>query len=197
MCQNELYLRALKKEAEKRGLKNINDVPESFDAYLRKDIVEMFERQAVFTEKELHARNEVRLEVFTKRIQIESRVLGDLVMNHIVPIAINYQTSLIENVTGLKAIFDPEEYKELSGARLELIREISNHISYIKAKVRDMIEERKKANVIEDAHKKADAYSKIVYPYIDDIRYHVDKLELIVDNEIWPLAKYRELLFTS
>ena len=185
-----------KKEAAKRGLNNINDVPESFDAYLRKDIVDMFVRMGVFNERELHARTEVRLEIFTKRIQIESRVLGDLVMNHIVPIAINYQTTLIENVTGLKTLFSPEEFKELSGARLELIKEISNHISYIKAKVKEMTEERKKANIIEDVHKKADAYSKKVYPYIDDIRYHVDKLELTVDNEIWPLAKYRELLFT-
>jgi glutamine synthetase len=185
-----------KKEAAKRGLNNINDVPESFDAYLRKDIVDMFVRMGVFNERELHARTEVRLEIFTKRIQIESRVLGDLVMNHIVPIAINYQTTLIENVTGLKTLFSPEEYKELAGARLELIKEISNHISYIKAKVKEMTEERKKANKIEDVHKKADAYSKKVYPYIDDIRYHVDKLELSVDNEIWPLAKYRELLFT-
>ena len=186
-----------KKEAAKRGLSNINDVPESYDAYLRKEFIDMFERQGVFTERESHARTEVRLETFTKRIQIESRVLGDLVLNHIVPIAIKYQTSLIQNVTGLKSIFDEDEYKELAGARLELIKEVSSHISYIKAKVRDMVEERKKANKLEDLRKKADAYSKKVFPYLDDIRYHVDKLELAVDNEIWPLAKYRELLFTS
>ncbi len=186
-----------KKEAAKRGLNNINDVPESFDAYLRKEFMDMFERQGVFSQRELHARTEVRLEVFTKRIQIESRVLGDLVLNHIVPIAIKYQTMLVENVTGLKTLFEPDEYKELAGARLALIKEVSGHISYVKAKVKEMVEERKKANKISDVREKADAYSKMIYPYLDDIRYHVDKLELIVDNEMWPLPKYRELLFTS
>jgi len=186
-----------KKEAAKRGLKNINDIPESLDAYLKKEFIELFERQGVFSERELHARTEVRLENFTKRIQIESRVLGDLVLNHIVPIAIKYQTLLIENVTGLKELFSPEEFAEIAGARIEMIKEISGHISYIKAKVKDMVEERKKANKIEDTRKKADAYSWKVYPYLEDIRYHVDKLELMVDNEMWPLPKYRELLFTS
>jgi len=134
--------------------------------------------------------------MFTKKLQIEARVLGDIVLNHIVPIAIKYQTSLIDNVKGLKELFGDAEYKELAGARLELIREISEHVSYIKAKVKEMVEERKVANKIEDTRKKADAYSKKVKPYLEDIRYHVDKLELIVDNEMWPLAKYRELLFT-
>ncbi len=191
------YCDQWKKEAAKRGLKNINDIPESLDAYLRKEFIELFVRNGVFSERELHARTEVRLENFTKRIQIESRVLGDLVLNHIVPIAIKYQTMLVENVTGLKALFSPEEFKEVAGARIEMIKEMSGHISYIKAKVRDMVEERKKANKIDDTRKKAVAYSKKVYPYLDDIRYHVDKLELMVDNEEWPLPKYRELLFTS
>jgi len=191
------YCDEWKKEAAKRGLKNINDIPESLDAYLRKEFIELFVRNGVFSERELHARTEVRLENFTKRIQIESRVLGDLVLNHIVPIAIKYQTMLVENVTGLKALFSPEEFKEVAGARIEMIKEMSGHISYIKAKVKDMVEERKKANKIDDTRKKAVAYSKKVYPYLDDIRYHVDKLELMVDNEEWPLPKYRELLFTS
>jgi len=191
------YCDEWKKEAAKRGLKNINDIPQSLDAYLRKEFIGLFERQGVFSERELHARTEVRLENFTKRIQIESRVLGDLVMNHIVPIAIKYQTMLVENVTGLKQLFSPDEFKEVAGARIEMIKEMSTHISYIKGKVKDMVEERKKANKMIDARKKADAYSKKVYPFLDDIRYHVDKLELMVDNEMWPLPKYRELLFTS
>ncbi len=148
------------------------------------------------TRRELHARTDVRLETYTKEIQIESRVLGDLVMNHIVPIAIEYQTSLIDNVTGLKELFDEKEFKEIAGARIELIKEVSGHISYIKSKVKEMIEARKVANKISNTKDKAIAYSETVFPFLDDIRYHVDKLELIVDDEIWPLPKYRELLFS-
>jgi glutamine synthetase len=183
-------------EAEKRGLSNIKDVPEALSAYIDKSTIDLYKRQSVLTERELHARTEVMLETYTKKVQIESRVLGDLVMNHIVPIAIDYQTSLVENVTGLKALFSEKEFFEVAGARLDLIKEVSLHISYIKAKVKEMIEERKKANAIEDTRKKADAYSQIIFPFLGDIRYHVDKLELIVDNEKWPLPKYRELLFT-
>ncbi|MGC9342502.1 MAG: glutamine synthetase type III, partial [Bacteroidales bacterium] len=175
----------------------IKDVPEALKAYVSKDSIKMFERHQVMTEKELHARTEVKLETYTKKIQIESRVLGDLVMNHVVPIAIEYQTSLIENVAGLQDLFDEAEFTELAGARKELIREISRHISYIKAKVKEMIEARKIANKIEDTEEKANAYCKSVAPFLDDIRYHIDKLELIVDDEIWPLPKYRELLFTK
>jgi glutamine synthetase len=183
-------------EAAKRGLTNVNDVPEALKAYLSKQTINMFSKLQVMTEKELIARTEVKLEMYAKKIQIESRVLGDLVMNHIVPIGIEYQTSLVENVAGLKDVFNDKDYKELAGARLDLIKEISGHISYIKAKVKEMIEARKVANKIEDTEKRAIEYSKSVAPYLEDIRYHVDKLELIVDDEIWPLPKYRELLFT-
>ena len=131
-----------------------------------------------------------------KKLQIEARVLGDLAINHIVPTAIRYMTSLIENVRGLKEVFSDMEYERLAGARKEMIMTISDHISMIKKLVNDMIEERKKANVIEDSYKKAIAYENKVKPYLDEIRVHIDKLELIVDNEMWPLPKYRELLFT-
>ena len=191
------YSEEWEKEAEKRGLTNIKDVPEALQAYLDKKVVDMFERQEVLNLNELQARTEVKLESYTMKIQIESRVLGDLVMNHIVPIAVEYQTKLANNVAELKKIFDDKEYKELAGARLELIKEISGHISYIKAKVREMTEVRKEVNIIEDSAEKAKQYSKKVFPFLDDIRYHVDKLELIVDNEIWPLPKYRELMFSS
>ncbi len=184
------------KEAKKRGLSNINDVPEALEHYVSKQSLELFKRQNVLSQRELYARTEVKLETYAKKIQIESRVLGDLVMNHIVPIAIDYQTSLIKNVKGLKEIFNESEFKEHAGSRLDLIKEISLHTSYIKSKVREMIDARKEANVIEDARKKADAYSIKIAPFLDDIRYHVDKLEMIVDNEKWPLPKYRELLFT-
>jgi len=184
-------------EAKKRGLTNINDVPQALHSYIDKDVIELFKRQDVMNERELEARTEVKLEDYTMKIQIESRVLGDLAMNHIVPIAIDYQTSLIDNVAGLQDLFDGKEFKELAGARIELIKEISLHISSIKLKVKEMIEARKVANLIEETDKKATAYSKTVFHFLDDIRIHIDKLELIVDNEMWPLPKYRELLFAT
>ena len=183
------------KEAARRKLSNIRDVPESMDAYLTESTVAMFDRQGVLDRRELEGRNEVRLEMYTKRIQIEARVLGDLAINHILPTAIKYQNDLIENVRGLKEVFEDAEYRELSSARMDRIREISGHISAIMAKVNEMVEARKKANRVEDTREKAGIYSQKVYPYLDDIRDHIDHLELIVDNEIWPLPKYRELLF--
>ena len=183
------------KEAEKHGLTNITDVVEILDAYLTKSAKELFAKTSVFSEKELEARTEVRLDNITKKIQIESRVIGDLALNQVVPTAINYQSSLIENVKGLKEIFSATDYKELAGSRMELIKTISDHVTTIKLKVAEMVETRKKANAIENSREKALAYKDQVFPYIDDIRYHIDKLELIVDNEMWPLPKYRELLF--
>jgi glutamine synthetase len=183
------------KEAAKRKLSNISDVPEALDAYLSDSTVAMFDRQGVLDRRELEGRTEVRLEMYTKRIQIEARVLGDLAINHILPTAIKYQNDLIENVKGLKEVFDDAEFKELAAPRMERIRNISGHISAIMAKVQEMIQERRKANQVENTREKAGQYSKKVYPYLDDIRDHIDRLELIVDNEIWPLPKYRELLF--
>jgi glutamine synthetase len=184
------------KEAVKRGLCNLSSVPDSIGKYLTKESRDMLLGTGVFTTKELESRVEVEYEKFTKKVQIEARVLGDLATNHIVPTAVNYMTSLIENIKGLKDIFGKDEFEKLAAARKEIIVEISNHISSIDKLVNDMIEERKKANVIEDNYEKAIAYENKVKPYLDEVRYHIDKLELIVDNEIWPLPKYRELLFT-
>jgi len=183
------------KEAARRKLSNVRDVPANMDAYLTNRTVDLYERQNVLSKREIEGRTEVRLEMYTKRIQIEARVLGDLALNHILPTAIKYQSDLIENVKGMKEVFEDDEYKELSAARLDRIREISGHISEMKLKVHEMVEERKKANVVEDIRKKASLYSEKVYPYLDIIRDHIDRLELIVDNETWPLPKYRELLF--
>ncbi len=183
------------REAAKRKLSNVRDVPESMDAYLTESTIAMFSRQGVLDKRELEGRTEVRLEMYTKRIQIESRVLGDLAINHILPTAIKYQSDLIENVKGLKEIFDEKEYKELAAARLDRIKEITGHISAIMARVDEMVEERKKANRIENTRERAGLYSNKVYPFLDVIRDHIDRLELIVDNETWPLPKYRELLF--
>jgi glutamine synthetase len=189
------YSEEWKKEAKKRGLSNITNTVEALDAYLAPNSVKLFTSLDVMSERENEARSHVRWDNYTKRVQIEARVMGDLVMNHIVPVAIRYQSELIENVKGLKEVFGEKEYKELAGARLELIRTMSQHISYIKAKVGEMIEARKVANKIENEREKALAYSTKIFCYLDDIRYHVDKLELIVDDEYWPLPKYRELLF--
>jgi glutamine synthetase len=190
------YSEEWKKDAVNRGLKNITNPVEALDAYLLPKSKKMFSELDVMTERENEARTHVRWDNYTKRVQIESRVLGDLVLNHIVPVAIRYQSELIENVKGLKDLFSEKDFKELAGARLDLIRTISHHVSYIKAKVNEMVEARKVANVIEDERQKALEYSTKVFCFLDDIRYHIDKLELIVDDEYWPLPKYRELLFT-
>jgi len=184
-----------KAEAKKRGLNDEANVPLILDSYLSEKSIKLFKSTSVLTEKELHARTEIYWETYTKKIQIEARVLGDLALNHIVPVGIEYQSSLVKNVQGLKELFSDAEYKELAGARLELIKEVSQHITTIKARVKAMVDARKVANKIEDAREKAIAYSNTVAPYFEDIRYHIDKLELTVDNEMWTLPKYRELLF--
>lgn len=183
-------------EAARRKLCNIASVPESLRCYLNPAAKEVLIGSGIFSDKELESRVEVEYEKFTKKVQIEARVLGDLAINHIVPTAIRFMTTLIDNVKGLKEIFSNSEFEKLAGARKEVIVSISDHISSIKKLVNEMVEERKKANIIEDEYKKAITYEKKVKPYLEEIRYHIDKLELIVDNEIWPLPKYRELLFT-
>ncbi len=183
-------------EAAKRKLCNISSVPDSLKCYLNDISKEVLTSTGVFTEKELRSRVDGEYDKFTKSVQIEARVLGDLAINHIVPTAIKYMTTLIENVKGLKDVFSEEEYEKLSCPRKQNIRLLADHINEIQQLVRDMIEARKKANVIEDAYRKAITYEKNVKPYLNSIRRHIDKLELIVDDEIWPLPKYRELLFT-
>jgi len=185
------------KEAVKRGLTNVNNVPEALSAYTQKEALDLFEKHGVFNASEIKGRVEVEYEKFVMKIQIEARVLGDLAINHIVPTAIEYQSMLLQNVKNLKDLFPDEEFKQLAGARMELIKEIGGHISAIKAKRKEMIEARKKANVINDIVEKSESYDRNVRPFLEDIRSHIDKLELIVDNEVWPLPKYRELLFVK
>ena len=184
------------KEAVKRGLTNIKTVPEALEAYHRPEYKSMLSKLGIFNESEIHGRVEVEYEKFIMKIQIESRVLADMALNHIVPIAIEYQTMLLENVKNMKEVFTAEEFKEFATKRIELIKEIGIHISSIKSLRKEMIEARKSANVIIDAVSKARAYDTKVKPYLEEIREHIDKLELIVDDEKWPLPKYRELLFT-
>jgi len=184
------------REALHRGLSADESVPRTIKTYLTDTARETLVGTGTLSERELESRVEVELEKFTKKVQIEGRVLGDLAINHIVPTAVAYMTTLVENVKGLRDIFDENEYMRLAGARKDLIVTISDHISMIKKLVNDMISERRKANMIDDEYKKALAYESKVKPYLDEIRNHIDRLELVVDNEIWPLPKYRELLFT-
>jgi glutamine synthetase len=185
------------KEAAKRGLSNIKTTPLALGAFVSKQTMDLFERNNIMTHREQHARYDIYLETYTKKIQIESRVMGDLVLNHIIPTAIRYQSSLVENVRGLKDILSGSEYKKAAQIQLEMITAISEHINVIKTKVDQMTEARKKANALTDVKKQAIDYCEKVKSYFDDIRYNVDKLELLVDDESWPLPKYRELLFTK
>jgi glutamine synthetase len=185
------------KEAEKRGLTNINEVTESLKAFISDKTVKVMEKNAILSRRELDARYEIRLDVFKKKIQIESRVLGDLAVNHIIPTAIKYQNVLIQNVMGMRELLNTGEFNRQAGLQLETLKEISGHISSIREKVDAMVEARKKANKIDNLEELAVAYQNDVMPFLDDIRRHIDKLELIIDDEIWPLPKYREMLFIS
>ena len=182
-------------EAEKRGLDVEKSCPKIFERYLDESSIKMFESLGVMTKKELEARNEVKWETYTKKIQIEARLLGDLSMNHIIPVATSYQSALLKNVENMTAIFSAEKAQQLSARNIKLIEEIAERTSAIEKMVEDLVNARKKANKIEDEHQKAIAYHDEVEPKFDEIRYQIDKLELIVDDSLWPLPKYRELLF--
>ena len=184
-----------KAEAQRRGLDCETSVPLIYDNYLTNESVDMLESTGVMNRKELEARNEVKWETYTKKIQIEARVLGDLALNHIVPVATKYQSSLIDNVYKMHEIFSAEKADALTIRNVELIEAIASHTAFIKEHVDKMVEARKVANRITDEREKAIAYHDTVFPCLDEIRYHIDKLELIVDDQMWTLPKYRELLF--
>ena len=189
------YSDAWQEEAEKRGLSNSKTTPGALKAQVSKKTIALFEEMGVMNKWEIEARHEIELEEYSMRIQIEGRILGDIARNHVIPTAIRYQNILIENVRGLKEIF-AADFKNHSKEQLKIIKEISEHIEHIHFDINAMIEERKKANIIEDSEKRAFAYCEKVKPYFETIRYHCDKLELEVDDELWPLTKYREMLFT-
>ena len=182
-------------EAAKRGLDVEKSCPVIFERYLDEESVQMFESLGVMTRKELEARNEVKWETYTKKIQIEARVLGDLSMNHIIPVATRYQTQLLQNICNMAAVFPVDVADKLSARNKQIIEEIAERTTIIEKGVEDLVNARKQANKIDDEHEKAIAYHDTVEPKLDDIRYHIDKLELIVDDSLWPLPKYRELLF--
>jgi len=189
------YSEEWKAEAARRGLDCETSAPKIFDAYLSQSSIEMFKRAGVFSKIELQARNEVKWEMYTKKIQIEARVLGDLAINHIIPVATRYQSMLVDNVVKLKTLFDVEKGASIVAHDLDTIEKISKHMCVIKTETDKMIDARKRANTIDNEREKAIAYHDTVVPSMDTIRYHIDKLELMVDNEMWPLPKYRELLF--
>ena len=189
------YSEEWKREAARRGLDCEPSCPLCFDRYLDQDSIRMFEDQSVMGEHELRARNEVKWETYTKKIQIEARVMGDLVMNHIIPVATHYQSRLAKNVENMYAIFGRDDATELTARNKKIIREIAERTQTIETNVEELVNARKVANKIEDTRARAIAYHDSVAPKLDTIRYQVDKLELIVSDELWELPKYRELLF--
>ena len=180
-------------EAARRGLPNVKTTPLALDAMVTEKAKHLFESNGVYTHQELEARHEIELEKYTKKVQIESRIMGDLAINHILPAAIRYQNELLTNINGLKAAgLGADTYQ----SQLDILTSVSKHIQVIHTKAHEMVEARKKANNIEHAREKAIAYDKdIKAAYFDDIRYHVDKLEQLVDDDLWTLPKYREMLF--
>ena len=183
------------KEAAKRGLSNNKTTPSAIKAKVTKIAIELYAEMEVMNEKEILARHEIELEAYSLRIQIEGRVLGDVALNHVIPTAVNYQNTLIKNVRGLKEVFG-KEFESIGKEQMDLIKNISDHISGITKNTAAMVEERKKANTTQNEEEKAFLYCDKVKPYFDKIRYHCDKLELMIDDELWPLVKYREMLFT-
>jgi len=182
-------------EAVRRGLANVPSTPEALKIMTNSEVIRLFEQHDVLSKKEVLARYEIDLENYIKKIQIESRIIGDLSHNHIIPTAIRYQNTLVENVKGLKEVLDNKTFVKLSNSQMQNIKEISEHISIVRQLVSEMVEKRKKANKIGDTISMAELYNKEILPFFEKIRYHVDKLELLVDDELWPLPKYRELLF--
>ena len=195
LFEGDGYSEAWEKEAATRGLSNHKTTPEALKAKIAEKSYEVFESLEVMNRTEVHARYEIELEEYIKKIQIEGRVLGDIARNHVIPTALRYQNLIIENVKGLKEIFG-KEFEEIAKEQIIILKKISGHISSINENVHLMTDERKKANLLDDLEAKARAYCFEVKPYFDVIRHHADKLELMVDNELWTLTKYRELLFT-
>ena len=189
------YSEEWKEEAAKRGLDCEASCPVCFDAYLHDDSVRMFEQMNVMTRSELEARNEVKWETYTKKIQIEARVMGDLAMNHIIPVVTHYQSRLAKNVSSMINIFGKEEGERITKRNIKILKEIAERIQTIETGVDELIEARKVANKIDSQREKAIAYHDDIVPQMEEIRYQIDKLELIVSDEMWTLPKYRELLF--
>ena len=190
------YSKEWQEEALRRGLRPVGEVPEANKALIEPATVELFSSQGILSDRELYARYEVQQETYTKKLQIEARVLGDLIVNHVVPTAIKFQNTLIENCRGLKDLFGPERMRQMCTSQLRMIEKISRYVDSLRKDVHDMIEERRLANQITDVTARAEAYCARVLPYMQKIREVSDKLEMLVDDELWPLPKYREMLLS-
>jgi glutamine synthetase len=184
-------------EAKTRGLSNISNTPDALSAYLTKEVIELFESQHILSCKEIEARYEIKMEKYFKKIQIESRVIADMVQNHIIPCALTYQNVIIQNVQGLKSLFSESQFQLLASEQIRMIEEISKHSNELLLMINQMTEERRLANLIPQMPERAQEYKQKVVPFFDAIRNHTDKLELIVSDEEWVLPKYRELLFMN
>ena len=188
------YSKEWLEEASRRGLKSLRSVPEAYREFLDKSSISLFTEMGVLSEREVEARYEVMNEIYTKKLQIEARVMGDLIINHVIPTAIKFQNTLIENVCGLKNLFGEDNYKIMCAQQIKMIEKISFYVDFLRVNVHDMIEERKEANKIDNFAHRAEVYYEKVFPYMELLRDKADKLEMIVDDELWPLPKYRELL---
>lgn len=190
------YSKEWQEEALRRGLRPMGEVPEANKALIEPATVELFSSQGILSDRELYARYEVQQETYTKKLQIEARVLGDLIVNHVVPTAIKFQNTLIENCQGLKNLFGAERMRQMCTSQLRMIEKISRYVDSLRKDVHDMIDERRRANQIADVTERAEAYCSLVLPYMQKIREVSDKLEMLVDDELWPLPKYREMLLS-
>jgi glutamine synthetase len=190
------YSEDWEKEAKKRGLKNHKTTPETLKQILDQRYFDLYEEMGIYSHREFEARVEIKLEKYSTVVDIEARVLADIARNHIIPAALNYQNRLIDNVKGLKEIFGDKEYPSLAKEQMDLIRSISHHVAQIKTGVDQLLIEKEKANKTSDAQKSAEAYCHKVRPLFETIRTSSDALEMLVDDELWPMTKYREMLFT-
>ena len=197
MFEGDGYSDDWAKEVEKRGLNNLKTTPEALKQEMDEKFLSLYEEMGIFTHREVEARNEIKLEKYSTVIDIEARVLSDIARNHIIPSALNYQNRLIENVKGLKEIFGDNEFKSLAKEQMSLITSISENVSKIKLGVEDLIKAREDAKAVSESQKQAEDYCNKVKPLFDDIRDASDALEMMVDDELWPMTKYREMLFTK
>ena len=194
MFEGNGYSKEWEIESESRGLRAVRNVPESYEVYHEQQTLDVFSKMGVLAPNEVEARFEILNETYVKKLQIEARIMGDMCLNHVIPAAVRYQNILIENVKGIKEIFG-DGYMQYCSAEIETLKKISTYINNLSLDVERLVEERKKANKIENIAERAKVYSHNVKDVMDEIRYSADKLEILVDDEMWPLPKYRELLF--
>ena len=194
MFEGNGYSKEWEIESQRRGLRAVKNVPESYEVYHEAQTVELFDRLGVLAPNEVEARFEILNEIYVKKLQIEARIIGDMCLNHVIPAAVKYQNILIENVNGIKEIFG-NGYMEFCGAEIETLKKISTYINNVSIYVEELVEARKRANKIEDMAERAKVYSREVKDMMDKVRDNADHLEMLIDDEMWPLPKYRELLF--